>query len=564
MNKYIGITIGPIVDTLMMARKPRELFSASFLFSYLTKCILLKLEKRGKLLSPAYDGKNDKCGIGLYPDRIFCKFAEKEIFECEEILQSALSDFKNTLFNNEEKTDIFIRNYLKISFLVVECEKDAIAVRVLNRLLDGTELSASIVRNETENPVLSLIRKKNDSRLFEEALGNKNLEINTLGEIAAASLDEDNENQKEIRGFNWKSCRDLIKKWEYDTEKKETLRKKIEEILQDKALEDTDDTDDIFYALLKKRYGQNFKPYHKYICVVQADGDNMGKIVNELEDGQFEDFSNDLIKFDIEAKDCIEGYGGLPIYAGGDDLLFIAPVVGKRGKHIFDLLNGIDLKFRDKMYGEDGKCKYSEKYFPSISYGISITYYKYPLYEAFGQARELLFMTAKKVKGKNAVAWTLQKNSGSSVNCTFCKDSELKMCFEDLLESVDTNLDWNYVSSTAHKIKANQNILELIVQTKDFEKRLDSFFKTFLDVGEKKGQADRYLEHVRKLMEVLIGQYRELPLSVLTDSIIPIEGINKGGSEDSVWAEITKQITEDMYCMLRTVKFIKGLEENHE
>ena len=42
--KYTAISIGPIIKTLAMARKPRELWAASYLFSYLMKCIYTAAE----------------------------------------------------------------------------------------------------------------------------------------------------------------------------------------------------------------------------------------------------------------------------------------------------------------------------------------------------------------------------------------------------------------------------------------------------------------------------------------------------------------------------------------
>ena len=51
--KYTGITIGPIVATLSMARRPRELWSASYLFSLLMDCIKSRIPVDCKIVSPA-------------------------------------------------------------------------------------------------------------------------------------------------------------------------------------------------------------------------------------------------------------------------------------------------------------------------------------------------------------------------------------------------------------------------------------------------------------------------------------------------------------------------------
>ena len=77
------------------------------------------------------------------------------------------------------------------------------------------------------------------------------------------------------------------------------------------------------------------KSYHKYFCIVQADGDNMGKTI---QNGNVAAISTALIQYAAAAVPKISDYGAMPIYAGGDDLLFIAPVVGKDGKNIFDLI----------------------------------------------------------------------------------------------------------------------------------------------------------------------------------------------------------------------------------
>ena len=71
--KYSAINIGPIIATLGMARKPRELWAASFLFSHLMKCIYAEAEKvNAVIISPAKP-EIDKNKVGIYPDRIYIK-----------------------------------------------------------------------------------------------------------------------------------------------------------------------------------------------------------------------------------------------------------------------------------------------------------------------------------------------------------------------------------------------------------------------------------------------------------------------------------------------------------
>lgn len=570
MNKYLGITIGPVIKTLMMARKPRELFSASYLLSYLTKCILEQLRQKGggTILSPAYDDVSENSdneltlGIGLYPDRIFYRYGEIDVLEVEQVWNDALNLLVTNIFGGKEEK--FLREYLKFSALEIDAVDDKTAVQALNKLLDNVELSNFPIKDENKNPVLELIRKKSNSLLFKQALGSVNYEIRTLGEIAVSSLEKNGE-----KDSVWEICKDIVKSLEYDLNRLKEFGRKInnafgenfyESNIETASLKKDVDSNDIFYDLLKRAYSKDFKSYHKYICVVQADGDNMGKIVNDIDEGSLIDFSNDLIQFDKFAAKEIEEYGGMNIYAGGDDLLFIAPVVGKNG-NIFNLLDKIDALFKNRMY-EGEVCKYSKKYLPSMSYGISITYYKYPLYEALEQARNLLFLTAKSVPDKNAVAWTLQKNSGSSVHCVIGKNTEVKRLLEELIEI--TGEDNNFISVIAHKIRANRNILKLIIQSKDYQKRLVAFSKGFLDLENKTGQEQLFLKKIQELMETLIVQYRKSPWELLVDSVIPNDQQVGGFSMDMVWGRLADKLTSEVYCILRTVKFLKGMEENHE
>lgn len=71
-NNYSAINIGPIISTLGIARKPRELWAASFLFSHLMKCIYAEAEQaKAVIISPAMLNFNSKvvlqgCGpVGL-------------------------------------------------------------------------------------------------------------------------------------------------------------------------------------------------------------------------------------------------------------------------------------------------------------------------------------------------------------------------------------------------------------------------------------------------------------------------------------------------------------------
>ena len=75
-NESVGITIGPIVKTIMNASSPAALWFASFSFSDITRrlCAAILNPENGfnaHILSPYYAGKSEiNDGVGKYHDRI--------------------------------------------------------------------------------------------------------------------------------------------------------------------------------------------------------------------------------------------------------------------------------------------------------------------------------------------------------------------------------------------------------------------------------------------------------------------------------------------------------------
>jgi CRISPR-associated protein Cmr2 len=291
---------------------------------------------------------------------------------------------------------------------------------------------------------------------------------------------------------------------------------------------------------LKNKFPERFITPHKYICIVHADGDNIGSISGSVPTEKLEYLSKQFREFGNKACQSIKNYQGFPVYIGGDDLLFIAPVVSgeKETKTIFDLIKQIDEDFKS-ITVSDNKGNILN---PTMSYGISITYYKYPLYEALEMSRELLSIAKElKEKGtdkklKNAIAWTIQKGSGTAVTGVFSKSSEtLYKAYQFLIESINVETDKNLVSAVAHKIKDNEELLGLFMGTANQNERLDAFFKSYLEYETKKADEKIYLDAVKELFKELQSE---------TNNI--------------------KETIKIIYAMLRTAKFIKGLEDDKD
>ena len=516
---YTAINIGPIVPTLNMVRKPRELWAASLFFSQMMKSIIDAIPENCKLISPAKDEKTEKLGVGLYPDRIFVQGD----FDFDTIRNEVIKNYAEAIEVPEIKKDNVVINgyeivkgYVNLMHVQKDIEaSESVAIKELNQIMDWMELNNRETDETHRNGILKFIQKGYDSPLFGMVYSdNKYAEGNsTLAEIATKQL-------LKIDATKWKEAQDFGKRVE-------------------KA-------EDAFYNKLKEQFPNDIRSYHKYICIIQADGDNMGKTFThkDLKNDEMREISSLLLQFDKEATKAILEYGGFPIYAGGDDLLFIAPVVGmtkdKEGKYhnILDLLNQIDIKFssvENKVKTMGLKDDDKNPIIPSMSYGLSISYYKYPLYEAFSSARKQLFEVAKNVKGKNALAWELKKHSGSSFSGSFSK-SDLFDQFKEIINN--SSVKESLVSAVSHKIRQNEGLLSIWLDDKNYETRNKCFFEQYLDYKEE----DKYKSSVLELLNKLYLIH------------------NDDNSQDENKKDRTSVLISQLYGMLRTAKFIRGEE----
>lgn len=516
--KYAAINIGPIVDTISMARKPRELWAASYLFSFLMECIIKTIKEKGKtIISPASVEGDEKIGVGLYPDRIYL----------EDITDEELKDVVDKAFRTFSAGTDIGQDYVNVMYVSIESEDGEGVIKKLNRLLDCMELYNRPVRDKSREDVLKLIQSKKDSSLFRHAFGNPEFNIQTLGEIATYQL-----SKLEGKAEVWKKlCADARKEEENN------------------GAEDLKKAEDEFYKKIKVAFKEYYHSYHKYICVVQADGDNMGSIISALKNEEVMTLSAALLEYGEKACGMIKEFGGLPIYAGGDDLLFLAPVVSDKG-NIFGLLSEIDDCYKKTVDEAIDKNNISrpkkdgKELHTSLSYGLSVSYYKYPLYEALKSARELLFDTAKNVQGKNAIAWCLRKHSGTGFSGSFCKDASGGQVYQIFTTLMTGSESEKVISAIAHKLRLNEDLLEIIRNGGDREKRMAAFYHKVME--EENPENETYLKYTREL------------LCALFDSYVETKEDKEGKTRP-----ITKILTT-MYGMLRTAKFINGEGDDDE
>ena len=233
--------------------------------------------------------------------------------------------------------------------------------------LDCLELAKPFQKQEGTNPLLDIYTPDNGKNRNQKEETSKNSEI-----------------KKRVRAMN-------IQNWQLYSNESGKRIKDLEELSSGKISEE-----------LKKK----FKKY-SYYAVVRSDGDRMGKIISSLgSDEEVRKFSSTCFAYCSDIANMVYNeYDGISIYAGGDDLLALIPIETQDGKTVFNFVQDANRKFNEhfKNYKEAGA---------SLSFGIFVSYYKFPLYEALEQSAYLLFGVAK--SRRNALAIHFQKHSGQS------------------------------------------------------------------------------------------------------------------------------------------------------
>lgn len=450
-KKYIGLTIGPIYKTLKNAKKTRELWGGSYIFSYIMKLVIKKFKDR-KFVIPYVDCNDKgfesllsgKMPVGIFHDRLIFESENNDFdelrAEIDRILTEIASKIAAHINADKDAVASYIKAYFQLYFCEIEFDENTGYKKInkeINSYLDSLELQESFIPEEEKNYVAAfLLNIKNSFLIKKEAFG-ENIGFKSVPEIAAASL-----NLKNINTGNYK----LIFE-NYDEKSKD---------------EDYD-----IYQHIKDEYKiNNIKQHCKYMAIVHADGDYMGDTIKGLENNEeFKNFSKKLFDFDLLASETIEDFGEKTIFAGGDDLLFFAPVVNKN-KTVFDLLYTIDDIFNEQF--ADRKKK------PTLSFGVSISYYKFPLYEALEISRNLL-KRAKKMKNKNAIAFRILKHSGQYFEAVFEKQSPEYESLLNLLENAGlAKDDEKLMSSIIYTLFSSQALLEASGNDKV---KLNNFFK---------------------------------------------------------------------------------------
>ena len=313
--KIIGITLGPILETISESRKIYEIANASAFFSTFMYEFLKKVtdSKKYEIITPyfKYEEKNK-----LYPDRAILKIEtsdenEKIVNEIEEFKDAAFNKFLEKIKNFEAKNDIL---------------------------------------EDLEN--INKIIKKNENKDYED---NTEKQINLLKEyINFNTVLMDIEKSEEIKDiFSKLDGIELIKNFPIQYNEKE-----INEVIADSLSEKI--------KLNENSFSVN---ENKYRAIISLDLDNMGKFsqkeiekIKKVSEGIYKYISK-LRNF-IKLKEINGKSEGLVLYAAGDDILAIL-----NPKYIFGFIkeacNSLKESFKEVI--EDNKEL-------SVSFGIFICY----------------------------------------------------------------------------------------------------------------------------------------------------------------------------------------------
>lgn len=474
MKTYLAFTLGPIYKTLLKARKTRELWISSYLFSYLMRLLLTEVEKKrvGRILLPDISYINDYelfHGAGFFNDRCIIELHDGKSFNNDDyksLRNNIIHELSKIFTGDQKQIEKDLTEYLQIYGVLKsldldelekeEDEKKRSVVFILNKMMDDMERQT--VYQPTASDVVdtlfdivtefySLGFDPGELRSFEKVIrnGNKSIDILSFPSVVEIAT-------KQLR----------IKQPKYDNVVDELLTEGIPLLISEKKDELIDTNDTKIIEKLRKSFSTDFKTAHKYICVVNADGDSMGKCSGEIGNDwdKLDLFSKNLSTFARKSADIIHEYGGHPVYIGGDDLFFLAPVistVNETDQSIFDLIKRLDLCFREIW--DNNKIKDVDVQ-TSMSYGVSITYYKYPLAEAISLSHELLG-DAKKVPGKNAIATQVMHHSGQYSETVF--EKKAGGSFEEFLALLkDFPTKDTFISSVHDRIRSDRTLIETI------------------------------------------------------------------------------------------------------
>ena len=466
MKNYIGITIGPIERVCSYAKKTRGIWASSYLFSYIARNIVEEYFKNGrKFIKPTldkdmFDIKND--GVGRFPDQyIFEKNADDSLDELRAVCNEKLDALANDIALITESNADIVKKYLRRTIKIIifeqsfddEIQKEEV-VHQMQETMNIMECRDSYVSVECE--------KENFLERYIERVSKKSILVPKRFSMFKSILE----------------CASCGQFTEDD---------------HGNVLKIGSDADD------------NLEPYQKYIAVVCGDGDNFGKTL-----ARHGDKVSGVFKVINETtKNKIQDYKGQLIYQGGDDLYFIAPVYNPYKKmDIFGLVKEISDAIQNEIekvpcIKKDVENDPSVK--PSMSFGVSMSYYKFPIAETRQKANDLLYEIKNVEAGqlKNKINWCMRKHSGQTFKGIIDKNNvgELEK-FINFVGDITINKEDKsvFLHSVTYWLVSDAEMLKYILKKDDRETLLKNYRKANFNEDEHK----KYNDFLDKVVDFLL------------------------------------------------------------
>jgi CRISPR-associated protein Cmr2 len=479
---YTAVTIGPIYDAISLTSSPAGLWAASYLFSHISRrlCELIverKLADDEKdILSPYFSASEKTIdGIGRYHDRIVFKPANEQnvLDEVNGLFDQVAEEVAEAFDGNPAQ---WFRQYLQLHAVCFPVAEDGNPILECTQYLDAIELEMTFPIGVGANPLENLLDSDKNER---------NIQI-----------------RNQIRG----SFSDG--KWPFPLYRNENGDERMPD------MEDITGRRKETEAIEKaKKDGSPIPKRRKiksYYAIVRSDGDRIGEYIKDCKmRGESErEFSKKCLDYCSASADLVKAYGGVPIFAGGDDLLFIAPLTGTVGEKdgtILELLAALRRIFDDSFRSKEGD--------PTISFGAAIRYFKYPLYEAFDETYKTLFHKAK--KNRNAAAISMQKHSGQDIEFVL-EDFKNSKITEKLQRLMARHIDEDVLKSIRDKLWEFQ---PLFINAVDIgAAAIKNVFDNTFD-SEEHGAKHGDIDAARELLETIEAEGGKLRLEML-DSLL--------------------------------------------
>ena len=459
MSTYIALTLGPITRVISIAKKTRGMWAASYLFSYIAKHIIAPFQDRQFILPymATILFKEPSKGVGSFPDRYIFESESGDFEKLVESVDKTFYELSRKLNPTDNPTNVantqkLLMQYFKVYFF--ETYRDE-------------KLKERQFVDECERRLALLEQRE----AFVPVLGDNEHYLSTLFNAKNKDMGLMNFLIKDANIGKFKSIVEITSK---------------------------DDDDSSLPAL----------PYQRYIAIVYADGDSMGQAFAKAANSS--QLSQNLYNFNKKATETIDSFDGQPVFIGGDDLFFFAPIYNPGKGSIFSLIKSLDEDFSSAL-GADCPA--------TLSYGISITYIKYPMSEAVRLSQELLDgAKGRYVQGdvdKNNILFSVQKHSGHTRGALLHKGCTNTMALiqefvknyivdESLTE--DTKQDEKvsiFLRSVMHNLREHEPIILNAISSSEL---IHNYFENNYNEPEHQ-RFKTFFSHLEKLLQTAFEEY---------------------------------------------------------